>query len=131
MFVLFITIVFIHSITGQNDKDSSLIILGYANSNDSTIDIIELIKEEKKHIDQLCFYLNDSLIIDNNIFNYIFNGTIIIDYSEEIKLFLDDKPIEKNFILPKDECIKIYFPNENGIFRKSIYNIEFAYIVKE
>ena len=127
----FITIVFSHSIIAPTVVSSSFLILGYANSTDNTINIIEKIKEEGKSIDNLCLYLNSNLTIDNNILNYSFNGTQIIDYSREIELFVDNNPIEKYFTLAEDKCIKISFPNENGIFRANTYKIEFVYIVKE
>ena len=127
----FITVAFSQCVPSKTNCSSSFFIIGYPNSTDSTIDIIQKIKEEKKSIDELCFYLNDSLFIDNNIFNYTFNGTQIIDYSEEIKLLVEDNQIEKNYILGGDECLKVDFPNKNGLFRKNTYKIEFAYIVKE
>ena len=127
----FITIAFSHSITDKTDNCSSFIILGYPNSKDNTIDIIEEIKKENIPIDKLCFYLNSSLVIDNNIFNNTFNGTQIIDYSDGIELSLDDYHIGKGFILPEDKCVKISFPNIDGIFKTNTYKIEFAYIVKE
>ena len=127
----FITIAFSHSTTAPANTGSSFLILGYANSTDININIIEKIKEEGNSIDNLCFYLNSGLTIDNNLLNYTFNGTQIIDYSGEVELFVDNNHIEKNFILAEDKCIKISFPNENGLFRANTYQIEFAYIVKE
>ena len=63
----FITVAFSQCVPSKTNCSSSFFIIGYPNSTDSTIDIIQKIKEEKKSIDELCFYLNDSLFIDNNI----------------------------------------------------------------
>ena len=128
----FITIAFSHSSSSQNGNfSSSFLILGYPNSNDCSIDIIEEIKREKVTIDKLCFNLTNTLNIYNNIFNYSFFGIQIIDFSDEIKLLLENNPIKKEFILHKDKCITINFPRIDEIYKANSYRIELAYIVKE
>ena len=77
--------------------------------------------------------MNETLFIENNLFEYEFYGTKIIDFSDEIELKQNNNNIQKNsdFILLKDECITISFPKEDDIYKSNSYNIEIAYVLKE
>ena len=66
----------------SKDEIPFLIIFGYPNSTDFSVDISESIQTfTNVEID-----LNSKGHIDNNIFGYIFFGTKIIEYSKGIKL---------------------------------------------
>ena len=127
----FVVIAFSHSVSSV--IGSSFFILSYPNSSDHTYDIIDEIKMQQRSIDKLCFYLNETLVIENNLFEYEFYGTKIISFSDEIELKQNNDIIQKNsdFILLKDKCIIISFPKENDIYRANSFNIEIAYVVKE
>ena len=130
----FITCVFSHSLENginANNYYSSLIIFNYPSSDNYNIDIEEEIKTKKTTVNNLCFFLNDTLNITNNIFGYVFIGTKIIDFSEEIKLIYNNKIIDKNFILPKDKCLYISFPKINNLYQSNNYIIELAYVITE
>ena len=128
----FITIVYNHkSSSGNNNYGSSFFILGYPSNEDYTLDLIAQIKKEEVSIDKLCFYLNDTFGIENNLFEYEFYGTLIIDFSENINWSLYGNIIQKETFLPKDKCVTISFPNRDGIYQNDSYNIELAYVVKE
>ena len=128
----FITIVFNHkSSSNNNEYSSSFFILGYPCNEDYTFDVIEKIKNDEVSIDKLCFYLNEIFDIENNIFQYEFYGTQIIDFSENISLSFGNNVIQKNTLLPKDKCVTISFPIIDGVFQNDTYYIELAYVVKE
>ena len=129
----FITILFSHYllINTTNKIQASFIILGYPVSNKYIIDIIEEIKEKNKPVDQLCFSLDKTLNITNNIYGYIFIGTKIINFSDNIDIYLEGEKITKNKIINKDKCVTISFPKNDGIYKAGTYNIELAYVVTE
>ena len=82
-------------------------------------------------IDKLCFDLDKKINIENNLFEYSFYGTKIIDFPDEIKLKTGKTNIQKDFILLQDKCLFISFPTEEGIYKANSYTIEIAYIVRE
>ena len=127
----FVVVAFSHSVV--SDVSSSFFILSYPNSSDHTYDIIREIKTQQRPIDKLCFYLNETLVIENNLFEYEFYGTKIISFSDAIELKENNNIIQKDsdFILLKDNCITISFPKEDDIYKDNSYNIEIAYVVKE
>ena len=127
----FITIAFSHSSTTRNDYSSSFFIIGYPNSDSYIFDIINEIKIRNTTIDKLCFDLDKKINIENNLFEYSFYGTKIIDFPDEIKLKTGKTNIQKDFILLKDKCLSISFPTDEGIYKANSYTIEIAYIVKE
>ena len=130
----FITILFTYSNLSNKSNEAiytSLIILGYPDNDDYIINIIEEIKAKNKPVDQLCFSLDKTLNITNNIYGYIFIGTKITNFPDNIDIYLDEEKITKNKIINKDKCVTISFPKNDGIYKAGIYNIELAYIVTE
>jgi hypothetical protein len=126
----FITIAFSHSST-RNDYSSSFFIIGYPNSDSDIFDVINELKIRNTTVDKLCFDLDKKINIENNLFDYSFYGTKIIDFPDEIKLKTGKTNIQKDFILLKDKCLSISFPTEEGIFKANSYTIEISYIVRE
>ena len=129
----FVSLAFSHLLTTESGYFSSFMILGYANSTNYTFNIINEIKNKQVPIDKLCFYLNETFSIENNLLEFSFYGTQIIDYSDGMQLKQGNDTIQKNnsYILLKDRCITISFPEENGINKANSYRIELAYVVKE
>ena len=127
----FVTIAFSHSLASGSDYGSSFIIIGYPNSYSSSFDVINEIKAQNVTIDKLCFNLQKTLTIDNNLFGYEFYGTEIIDFSDELQLLFGDTVIPKHFIVVNGRCLNISFPNKDGIYKANSFKIEFAYVVYE
>ena len=96
----------------DNYYSSSFLILSYANNSDNSVDLIQQLNETNKNIENdYCLNLNEKLVINNNIFGYVFKGIKIIDYPNNIYLKNNDIIIEKDSILLKDECILLSFNN--------------------
>jgi len=112
---------------------TSLIIFSYPNGTDSNIDVINyLVNNNDISIKNLFFNLSENVIIENNLFGYIYYGMIIQNFSfiGNISLvsFLSNKEVEIDSFLDKKDMIKINFINNNLEFK---LNIEYAYIAIE
>ena len=125
----FLTIAFSHSI--GSDYGSSFIFIGYPNSTDHSYNIISEISSKQLTIDKLSFYLDETLKIENNLFNYEFFGTKIKYFTEGLEIYLDNKIISRNSFLLKDKFVKVNFLNTNGLYKAKTYVVKIAYVVKE
>ena len=126
-----ITIAFSHCLSSRPDYGSSFFIIGYPSSYSYSFDVINEIKTQNVTIDQLCFNLEKTLTIENNLFAYEFYGTEIIDFPDELQLLLGDTVIPKHFIIMNGRCLNISFPNQQGLYKTNSYKIEIAYVVYE
>ena len=116
---------------------STLMIIGYPNRNDSEFDIINylLLDKSNNRIDNLIIDLSENLIIDNNIFGYIYKGIKINNITKNGNIFLkssvSNKEIDTQIYneLKKNETLKIEFEDKKYI--KSEYFLEYSYIVTE
>ena len=112
---------------------SSLIILNYPNNTDNSLDIISELYYTNKKIDNgFIFNFEGTLIIENNLFGYVYKGTKILNYPNDIHLknITNQNIIEFNSILSIGENISLYFNSLNNYEIKN-YTIEYAYILKE
>ena len=110
---------------------SSFFILNYANNSDNSLDLITHLYETNEYIDNdFCLNLSEKLVINNNVFGYVYKGIQIIDYQKNIYLKNNDIIIEKNSIILKDECITLSFDNSEN-FEAMNYTIEYEYILNE
>ena len=121
-----------------NDHDhshfSSLIVFSYPNSTDVDFDISEyLFKHNNITIERLEIDLKDYVIIENNIFGYIFSGIKIKNIStyDIIKLYSSKTGdiLNNDYPLNVDENIKIKF--ENNDYLKDNCSFTYYYIVTE
>ena len=102
----------------SHPHNSSLIFFSYPNSTDEDFEVSEyLFNNNDIVIEALEIDLKNYIKIENNIFGYIFNGIQIFNISNYniIKLYSskDDNIINDNYILKKDETIRIKFENNN------------------
>ena len=117
-----------------HDYSSALMMIGYPNGSDYELNIINYLKSDGNNtINNLIFDLAENIIIDNNIFGYIYNGTKITNIENSGYIYLissiSNNLIHKNMILAKDEKIKIGF--QDNFYNISEYKIEYSYIVTE
>ena len=118
----------------NNNYYSSLMIIGYPNSNDSELDIINyLLLDNNNTINNLIYNLSENLVIDNNIFGYIYKGIKIKNINKTGNIYLvsslTNEEVEKKNELNKNENVKIEFRNKN--YSKSEYILEYSFIVTE
>ena len=118
----------------ESNYSSALMMIGYPNGSDYELNIINYLKSDGNNsIDNLIFDLAENIIIDNNIFGYIYNGTKITNLEKSGYIYLvssiSNNLIHKNMILAKDEKIKIGF--QEHFYNISEYKIEYSYIVTE
>ena len=110
---------------------SSLIFFNYPNSSDIHLDIIDYIYRDNKDIKKdIIINLGENITIENNLFGYVFNGTKIINYSNEIYLIKNGQNITLGDIIESGETIRLKFKSEQ-FYYKGNYTIEFAYVVTE
>ena len=121
----------------DNNYFSIFMIFGYANGTDRIVDISEFLNDNENYNPDKSFFnfLNDELIIENNIFGYEPDNKIkLISISPEILFFQMDNSeliqLDNNSLIYYD---KNYVMKQNKISRKSskYYNLEYQYIVKE
>ena len=110
---------------------SSLIIFSYPNSTDYSKNIIDELFEKNEILDNLIFNLSlrNNVIIENNIFGYIYSTIKIksIENCDTINLISSSKKSEItiNYTLENDEDINVTF-NNNDFFNctvKYIYEV--------
>ena len=114
---------------------TSLIIFCYPNGTDNNIDVIDYLSQNNNiKIQNLIFNLTNLLIIENNIFGYIYYGIIIQDIiskSDNIKLISSvlQETIQINSTLNKKENIKVKYIN--NLYDTFEFKLMFAFIVTE
>ena len=124
------------SIFDWDKYSSTIMMIGYPNKDDDTFYVINyLLLNNDNSIENITLDLSENMIIDNNIFGYIYDG-IKIKGIESIGYIYLVSPISNNFInnetyneLDKNEKIKIEF--KNNIYNKSKCKLEYSYIVTE
>ena len=130
----FISLAFSHYLSeddNNENKYSSLIIFNYPNSTDYSLDLIQQLFITNKNIENDYFFnLEGNLKIENNIFGYVYKGTQIINYSNNIYLKNKGQILEKKEILLKDHQITLSFPS-NDSYEEGNYTIEYAYVLTE
>ena len=112
---------------------SSLIIFSYPNSNDINLNIIShLYMSEEKIENGFKINFEEILVIENNVFGYVYKGTKIMNFPTGINLkYMETgNDIEDGTIVNKDEYVIFYF-EENGEYSKRNYTFEFVFIVEE
>ena len=110
---------------------NSLILFSYPNSSDINLDIIQYIYPNNKTIEnEIKIDIENKLVIENNLFGYVFKGTKIINYSNEISLINNNNTIIFGNIIESGEEIRLKFKS-NKFYNKGNYSIEFAYVLTE
>ena len=132
----FIALAFSHNIyennKTSNEHFSSLVIFNYPNNSDNNLDLIEELYIRNKNIENdYCFNFKGKLEIENNIFDYIYKGTKIINIPDNIYLKNKGNRIYNNFTLLDDDCLTLSFPLNNTYYKVANYTIEYAYILTE
>ena len=122
----------------SDDSDehySGLIIFSYANGTDYNLDLTNyLFNNNDIKIYNFVINLKKNVTIDNNVFGLIYKGIRIknilnchnIDFVSSIN---ENKDINTNYILEKNEDIKLKFPN--NIINKVNCTISYQYIITE
>ena len=132
----FIALTFSHYIYENNATNkefySSLVIFNYPNSTDNSLDLIEqLIITNKKIENDFCFNFKGKMEIENNIFDYEYKGTQIINFPDNIYLKINGKNVDRNYILGDKDCLTLSFPSNYSYLEAANYTIEYAYVLKE
>lgn len=131
-------LVFIPSYSNTNSAKmhSFLLIFGFANGTNSTIDISPYLNDtdNKNSNNNLVTELLNYLIIDNNIFGYKTTGEVILNkIPDELSFYKIDgdiqKQIEQNTIININDTIEIN--QKKDIIKTNIlYSIEYQFIIK-
>ena len=112
---------------------ASLIIFSYPNRTDSDLDIIQKLYLTNKQIENdFSFNFEGKIIIENNLFGFIFKGSRIMNYPTGLKLrnITNGNILETESIILKNENVTLFFEtNEN--YQQNRYVIEYAYILEE
>ena len=110
---------------------SSLIFFNYPNINNPYLDIMEYIYPYNKNIqDEIIIDFEKYVVIENNLFGYVFKGTKIISYPNELNLILNENNLQNGNTVSANENVTLKF-NSIGFYSKGNYNIEIAFIVTE
>ena len=112
---------------------NSLIIFSYPNSTDISLDIIPLLYVTNQKIENdFSFNFEGTIVIENNLFGFVFKGTRIMNYP--IGLYLTNitngNILEVESIILKNENVSLYFEAHEN-FAKKDYIIEYAYVLEE
>ena len=136
----FLTIAYSHcpqsNCEGNRDTHfASLLIFSYSNSSiNSSLDIIHEIYFSNKYIENdFSFNLEgENIIIDNNIFGFVFKGIKILNIPNDITLInsTNKSIISNESTISKDENISLIFNTHDKYVAKN-YVIEFAYALTE
>jgi hypothetical protein len=136
----FLTIAYSHCPQSNCDENSdthfaSLIIFSYSNSSAySNLDIIHDIYFSNKYIENdFSFNLEENnVIIENNIFGFVFKGIKIINIPNDITLInsTNKNIISNESTISKDVNISLIFNTHDKYVAKN-YVIEFAYALTE
>ena len=70
------------------------------------------------------------MVIENNLFGYVFKGTKIISYPNELNLILDGSNLQNGNTVNANENVTLKF-NSIGFYSKIIIIFEIAFIVTE
>ena len=121
---------------GRDEHHCSLIILGYPNSTESSLDVIpELYNNNKNLENDYCFYFENKTYIENNLFGLVVKGVKIINYPKDeiiLKNSSSFDAIQNDTIVLKDECVTLSFPtHDNDNYEVKNYIIEIAYVLTE
>ena len=103
--------------------NASLIIFNYPNSTDNSLDIIpELFNNNKNIENDFSFNFKGKIIIENNLFGFVFKGTRIMKIPSNINLTnITNRDILKSeSIVLKDENVSLSF-NSHVYYRICIY----------
>ena len=112
---------------------ASLIIFNYPNSTDNNLDIIPLLYSTNKKIENdFSFNFEGKIIIENNLFGFVYKGTKIMKCPNNLYL---TNTTNKNIILNesiilKNENVSLYFSTHEN-YEKKNYIIEYAYVLEE
>ena len=120
------------SADSANSEDfNSLTLFNHPNSSDTNLDIIQYLYPNNKTIeDEIIIDLDNNLVIENNLFGYIFKGIKIIKYSDELSLTVNNNDIKFGNIIDAGEDIRLKFTSKN-FYIKGNYTIEFVYVLTE
>ena len=111
----------------------SLIIFNYPNSEDTNLDVIQMIYRYNKKIENdFSFNFEEKLTIDNNLFGFVLKGTKIILIPNDIHLtnIENNNIILNESIILKNENVSLSFANHDN-YTKNNYIIEYSYILEE
>ena len=110
---------------------ASLIMFNYPNITKDNFDVIEYIYKSNKNIENdIIINFEDFLIIENNIFGYVYKGVKIISYSDKINLVINENIVDPGNSIDKSENLFLKFKSD-GTYAQGNYNIEFAFIITE
>ena len=119
--------------SGTDEHYSSLLIFSYPNSTDNNFNIISYLYISDQKIENgFKINLEEKLVIENNLFGYVFNGTKIMNFPTGIylKYMANGNAIEDGAIIFKDEDV-IFYLEESEEYSKRNYTFEFSYILEE
>ena len=130
----FLVLAAYNSIESTNNDYSSLIIFSYPNTTDANLELSDYLYKHNKKIYNLTLELKGQLTIDNNIFGYTFSGIQIIENCKGLdNIFLsnlDNKKINDNYFLPKDQKIKLIIP-KSDIYNPFTCQFKYASVLSE
>ena len=111
---------------------SILITFGYANGKDSVLDISPYLKDSNNtniNLNLFDYFLN-SIVIDNNIFNYsIVQQVKLLRIPEELNFYLGDSKLENGAIISSKDSIVLQ--NANLLKNFSRYSIYYQLYERE
>ena len=131
----FIALAFTHSEYNEtnSNKYCSLIIFNYPSSEDNSLDIIPILYNTNKNIENdFSFNFEGKLIVDNNLFGLVYKGIKIIRIPNDIYLINTEnkKIILNDSIILKNENVSLSFDNHDNYISKN-YIIEYSYVLEE
>ena len=117
------------------DHSTTFTILSYPNSTDYNFFLLDYFLETNSKIFNI--NLENHVMIENNIFGYVFSHIIIQEINNNCYFYLQFTSsitgnfIYKNYELKKNETIKFILSNTYNYYEKFICNIIFIYEVTE
>ena len=124
----------------EEDKDqhnSSLILFSYPNATDYTLDLEKYLFDNNGiSINNLTIDLKDHIIIENNIFGYIYDSISIQNMKDcqSLELFSSENPTEEirvNKDLHKNEKILLNLKKTENVYENINCTLEYVYKVTE
>ena len=110
---------------------SSLIFFNYPNITKTTFDLLEYIYSTNKKIEnEININFEEFLVVENNLFGYVYKGIKVISYSNTIDLVVNGEKVESGNIIYNNESMIFKFKSVN-LYSAGDYNIEFAYVISE
>ena len=119
----------------SSEHYSGLIIFSYANGTDYNLDLTNyLFNNNDIKIDNIIINLKENVTIDNNVFGLVYKGIKIKNIANcpnivFVSSINENKDININSILEKNEDIKLKFPN--NIINNVNCKISYQYIITE